>query len=161
MKWVLVIESTQYRLIRHSNYKNNCTGMYMEHANVVFYLYLTCLREYEIRTLHDSHLLSAPRILPLPNSLGPRLLRTAGPLSLPLPISFTLLRLPTFHICEPLLDLFFIFLALLLYFFLLQHSLPPFRSPPCFAVHVFLNFGRLLCVQQLYDITKRWWTLFR
>src|SRR6185436_18261647 len=116
MKWVLVIESTQYRLIRHSNYKNNCTGMYMEHANVVFYLYLTCLREYEIRTLHDSHLLSAPRILPLPNSLGPCLLRTAGPLSLPLPISFTLLRLPTFHICEPLLNVFFIFLALLLHF---------------------------------------------
>ena len=102
--------------------------MYMEHANVVFHLDLTCLREYEIRTLHDSHLLSAPRILPLPNSLGSRLLRTAGPLSLPLPISFTLLRLPTFHICEHLLDLFFIFLALLLHFFLLQHSLPPFRS---------------------------------
>ena len=133
--------------------------MYMEHANVVFHLDLTCLREYEIRTLHDSHLLSAPRILPLPNSLGPRLLRTAGPLSLPLPISFTLLRLPTFHICEPLLDLFFIFLALLLYFFLLQHSLPPFRSPPCFAFNVFLSFDRLLRVQPLYEITKRWWTL--
>ena len=41
--------------------------MYMEHANVVFHLDLTCLREYEIRTLHDIHLLSAPRILPLPN----------------------------------------------------------------------------------------------
>ena len=77
--------------------------MYMEHANVVLHLDLTCLREYEIRTLHDIHLLSAPRILPLPNSLGSRLLRTAGPLSLPLPISFTLLRLPTFHFCEPLL----------------------------------------------------------
>ena len=133
--------------------------MYMEHANVVFHLDLTCLREYEIRTLHDSHLLSAPRILPLPNSLGPRLLRTAGPLSLPLPISFTLLRLPTFHICEPLLDLFFIFLALL-HFFRLQHSLPPFRSPPCFALNVFLSFGGLLRVQPLYEITKRWWTLF-
>ena len=78
--------------------------MYMEHANVVFHLDLTYIRKYEIRTLHDSHLLSAPRILPLPNSLGSRLLRTAGPLSLPLPISFTLLRLPTFHFCEPLLD---------------------------------------------------------
>ena len=33
--------------------------MYMEHANVVFHLDLTCLREYEIRTLHDSQLLSA------------------------------------------------------------------------------------------------------
>src|SRR6185312_5415067 len=129
--------------------------MYMKHANVVFHLDLTYLREYEIRTLHDSHLLSAPMILPLPNSLGPRLLRTAGPLSLPLPISFTLLRLPTFHICEPLRDLFFIFLALLLYFFLLQHSLPP-----CFALNVFLSFGRLLLVQPLYEITKRWWTLF-
>ena len=84
--------------------------MCMEHANIMFEVDLTCLREYEIRTLNDSDLLSAPGILPLPNSLGPRLLRTAGPLSLPLPISFTLLRLPTFHICEPLLDLFFIFL---------------------------------------------------
>ena len=72
--------------------------MYMEQANVVFHQDLTCLMEYEIQTLNDSDLLSAPRILPLPNSLGPRLLRTAGPLSLPLPISFTLLRLPTFHI---------------------------------------------------------------
>ena len=90
--------------------------MYMEHANVMFHLDLTCLREYEIRTLNDSDLLSAPKILPLLNSLGPRLLRTADPLSLSLPISFTLLRLPTFHICEPLLDLFFIFLALLLHF---------------------------------------------
>ena len=90
--------------------------MYIEHANVVFHLDLTCLREYEIRTSKDSDLLSAPRILHLPNSLGPRLLRTAGSLSLHLPISFTLLRLPTFHICEPLLDLFFIFLALLLHF---------------------------------------------
>ena len=81
--------------------------MYMEHANVVFHLDLTCHMENEIRTLNDSDLLSAPRILPLPNSLGPRLLRTAGPLSLPLPISFTLLRLPMFHICEPLLDLVF------------------------------------------------------
>src|SRR6185295_7242487 len=134
--------------------------MYMEHANVVFHLDLTCLREYEIRTLQDSHLLSAPRILPLPNSLGHRLLRTAGPLSLPLPISFTLLRLPTFHICDPLLDLFFIFLALLLHFFLLQHSLPPFRSPPYLALNVFLSFGRLLHVQPLYEITKMWWTLF-
>src|SRR6185369_14289225 len=89
-----------------------------------------------------------------------RLLRTAGPLSLSLPISFTLLRLPTFHVCKPLLDLFFIFLALLLYFFLLQHSLPPFRSPPCFTLNVFLSFGRLLRVQPLYEITKRWWTLF-
>ena len=113
--------------------------MCMEHVNVVFELGLTCLREYEIRTLNDSDLLSAPRILPLLNSLGPRLLRTADPLSLSLHISFTLLRLPTFHICEPLLDLFFIFLALLLHFFLLQHSLPPFRSPPCFALNVFLS----------------------
>src|SRR6185437_4845531 len=134
--------------------------MCMEHANIMFELDLTCLREYEIRTLNDSDLLSAPKILPLPNSLGPRLLRTAGPLSLPLPISFTLLRLPTFHICEPLLDLFFIFLALLLHFFLSQHSLPPFRSPLCFVLNVFLSFGRLLRVQPLYEITKRWWTLF-
>ena len=73
--------------------------MYMEHTNVVFHLDLTCLKEYEIRTLNDSDLLSAPRILPLPNSLGPRLLRTAGPLSLPLPISFTFLCLVTFHFC--------------------------------------------------------------
>ena len=101
----------------------------MEHANVVFHLDLTCLKEYEIRTLHDSHLLSAPRILPLPNSLGPRLLRMAGPLSLPLPICFTLLRLPTFHIREPLLDLFFIFLALLLHFFPLAAFAATFPQP--------------------------------
>ena len=132
----------------------------MEHANFVFELHLICHRESEMRRLNDTDLLSAPRILPLSNSLGPRLLRTACPLSLPLPISFTLLRLPTFHICEPLLDLFFIFLALLLHFFLLQHSLPPFRSPPCLALNVFLSFGRLLRVQPLYEITKRWWTLF-
>jgi hypothetical protein len=42
----------------------------------------------------------------------------------------------------------------------LQHSLPPFRSPPCLALNVFLSFGRLLRVQPLYEITKRWWTLF-
>ena len=134
--------------------------MCMEHANIVFELDLTCLREYEIRILNESDLLSAPRILPLPNSLGPRLLRMAGPLSLPLPFSFTLLHLLTFHICKPLLDLFLIFLALLLHFFLLQHSLPPFCSPPCFALNVFLSFGRLLRIQPLYEITKRWWTLF-
>ena len=133
--------------------------MYMEHANVVFHLDLTCLREYEIRTLHDSHLLSAPRILPLPNSLGPRLLRTAGPLSLPLPISFTLLRLPMFHVCEPLLDLFFVFLALLLYFFPLAAFAATFPQPILLALNVFLSFGRLLRVQPLYEITKRW-TLF-
>ena len=44
--------------------------MYMQHANVVFHLDLTCLMEYEIQTLNDSDLLSASRILPLPNSLG-------------------------------------------------------------------------------------------
>ena len=159
MKRVLIVESTKCRLIRHWNYNNNCTGMCIEHANIMFEIDLTCLREYEIRTLNDSDLLSAPRILPLPNSLGPRLLHTAGPLSLPLPFSFTILLLPTFHICEPLLDLLFIFLTLLLHFFLLQHSLPPFRSTPCFALNVFLSFGRLLRVQPLYEITKRWWTL--
>ena len=73
----------------------------MEHANVVFHLDLTCLRESEMRRLNGADLLSTPRILPLHNSLGPRLLHTAGPLSLPLPISFTLLRLPTFHLASP------------------------------------------------------------
>ena len=108
--------------------------MCMEHANVVFELDLTCLREYEIRILNDSDLLSAPMILPLPNSLGPRLLRTAGPLSLPLPISFTLLRLLMFHICEPLLDLFFIFLPLLLHFFPLAAFAATFPQPTLFRV---------------------------
>ena len=103
--------------------------MCMEHANVVFELDLTCLREYEIRILNDIDLLSAPRILPLPNSLGARLLRTAGPLLLLLPISFMLLRLPTFHFCEPLLDLFFIFLALLLHFFPLTAFAATFPQP--------------------------------
>ena len=84
--------------------------MCMEHANVVFELHLTCPRESEMRRLNDTDLLSAPRILRLPISLGPRLLRTVGPLSLPLPISFMFLRLPMFHIYEPLLDLFLIFL---------------------------------------------------
>ena len=135
--------------------------MCMEHANFMFELHLICLRESEMRRLNDTDLLSAPRILPLPNSLGPCLLRTAGPLSLSLPISFTLLRLPMFHICKPLLDLFLIFLALLLHFFLVQHSLPPFRSPPCFALSVLLSFRGLLHVQPLYEITKRWWTLFQ
>ena len=103
--------------------------MYMEHANVVFHLYLTCLIEYEIRTLNDSDLLSAPTILPLPNSLGPRLLRTTGSLSLPFSISFTLLRLPMFHICEPLLDLFLIFLTLVLHFFLSAAFAAIFTQP--------------------------------
>ena len=134
--------------------------MCMEHANFMFELHLICLRESEMRRLNDTDLLSVARILPLPNSLGPRLLRTAGPLSLPLPISFTFLCLPTFHIYEPLLDLFLIFLALLLHFFLVQHLLPPFRSPPCFALNVLLSFQGLLRIQPLYEITKRWWTLF-
>ena len=39
--------------------------------------------------LHDTTLLSAPRIFALPNCFGPGFLRTACPLSLSLPVSFT------------------------------------------------------------------------
>ena len=118
----------------------------MQHGNLVLELHLTCLRESEMWRLNDTDLLSAPRILPLPNSLGPRLLRTAGPLSLLLPVSFTCLCLLTFHFCNPLPDIFLVFLAFLLHLFLVQHSLPPFCSPPSFLFNVILSFLRLLGV---------------
>ena len=87
--------------------------------------------------LHDGALLSAPGIFSLPNSFRPCFLSTAGPLSLPLPVSFTFFCLLTFHFCNPLLNLFPIFLALL-YLFFMQHSLPPLCSPPCLTLHVVL-----------------------
>src|SRR6185436_7989164 len=107
---------------------------------------VTCLREFKLRRLHGGALLSAPGIFPLSNIFGPCFLSTADPLSLLLPVSFTCLRLLTFHFCNPLPDIFLVFLALLLHLFLVQHSLPPFCSPPCFAFNMILSRLRLLGV---------------
>src|SRR6185437_9173786 len=96
--------------------------------------------------LHGGALLSGPGIFSLPNSFRPYFLTTAGPLSLPPPISFTFLCLLTFHFCNPLLNLFPVFLALLLHLFFMQHSLPPLCSPPCLTLHVVLILLRLLGV---------------
>ena len=125
--------------------------MCMQHGNLVFELHLTCFRESEMSGLNGGDLLSALKILHLPNSIRPHLLCMACPLSLPLPTSFTLLRLLTLHLYNPLPDLLLVFLALLLLLFLVKHSLPPFRSPPRFALNVFLSFLRLLCVQPLHE----------
>ena len=56
--------------------------------------------------LYVGALLSALGIFSLPNSFMPCFLSTAGPLSLPLPVSFTFFCLLTFHFCNPLLNLF-------------------------------------------------------
>ena len=128
--------------------------------NLVLCLNLTRLRKCKLPGLRGGALLRAPGIFSFSNSFRPCFLSTPGPLSLPLPISFTFLCLLPFNFCKPLPNIFLVFLALLLHLFLMQHSLPPFRSPPCFALNVFLSFGRLLRVQPLYEITKRWWTLF-
>ena len=129
-----------------TGYLNNKVQWHVQHDNRMLYLNLTCLRECKLPGLHGGALLSAPGIFPLPNSLGPCFLSMAGPLSLLLPISFTCLRLLTFHFCNPLPDIFLVFLALLLHLFLAQHSLPPFCSPPCFAFNVILSLLRLLGV---------------
>src|SRR6185437_5583150 len=96
--------------------------------------------------LHGGALMSAPGIFSLHNSFRPCFLSTAGPLSLPLPISFTFLCLLTFHFCNLLLNLFLVFLVLLLHLFFMQHSLPPLCSPPCLTLHVVLILLRLLGV---------------
>src|SRR6185437_6534613 len=107
---------------------------------------LTCLRKCKMPELHGGALLIAPGIFSLPNSFRPCFLSTAGPLSLPLPISFTFLCLLTFHFCNSLLNLFLVFLALLLHLFFMQHSLPPLCSPPYLTLHVVLILLRLLGV---------------
>src|SRR6185312_4515451 len=96
--------------------------------------------------LHGDALLSAPGIFSLPNSFRPCFLSTAGPLSLPLPVSFTFLCLLTFYFCNPLLNLFLMFLALLLHLFFMQHSLPPLCSSPYLTLNVVLILLRLLGV---------------
>src|SRR6185437_241197 len=96
--------------------------------------------------LHGGALLSAPGIFSLPNSFRPCFFSTADPLSLPLPISFTFLCLLTFHFCNPLLNLFLVFLALLLHLFFMQHLLPSLCSPHCLTLHVVLILLRLLGV---------------
>ena len=129
-----------------TGYLNNKVQWHVQHDNRVLYLNLTCLRECKLPGLHGGALLSAPGIFPLPNSFGPCFLSTADPLSLPLPVSFTLLRLVTFHFFNSLLDIFLVFLALLLHLFFVQHSLPLLCSPPCLTLNVVLILLRLLGV---------------
>ena len=123
--------------------------------NFLLHLNLPCLRECKMLGLYGTTLLSAPRIFALSNCFGPGFLRMASPLSLSLPVSFTFCRRLTIHLLYPLADLFLIFLALLLLLFLLHHSLPTFRSPPCLLFNIVLSLLRLLGVEPLHKITKR------
>src|SRR6185437_3496778 len=109
----------------------------------------------KIPGLHGTTLLSAPRIFTLANCFGPGFLRTTCPLSLSLPVSFTFCRRLTIHLLHPLTDIFLLFLALLLLLFLMLHSMPTFRSPPCLLFHKVLCLLRLHSVEPLHKITKR------
>ena len=124
-------------------------------GNFLLHLNLPCLMECKMPGLHGTTLLSAPRIFALPNCFGPGFLRTACPLSLSLPVSFTFRRRLTIHLLHPLADLFLLFLALLLLLFLVLHSAPTFCSPPCFLFHKVLCLQRLHGVEPLHKITKR------
>src|SRR4029079_12051853 len=92
--------------------------------NFLLHLNLPCLMECKMPGLHGTTLLSAPRIFALPNCFGPGFLRTACPLSLSLPVSFTFGRRLTIHLLHPLADLFLLFVALLLLLLLVVHSAP-------------------------------------
>ena len=61
-------------------------------------------------------------------------------------VSLQFFCLLTFHFCNPLLNLFLVFLALLLHLFFMQYSLPPLCSPPYLMLHVVLILLRLLGV---------------
>ena len=128
-----------------------CTrqGNYLLHLNLPF------LRECKMSGLHGTTLLSAPRIFALPNCFGPGFLRTACPLSLSLPISFTFRHRLTIHLLHPLADLFLLFLALLLLLFLVLHSAPTFCSPSCLLFHKVLCLLQLHGVEPLHKITMR------
>src|SRR6185312_17125661 len=102
--------------------------------NFLLHLNLPCLMECKMPRLHGTTLLSAPRIFALSNCFRPGFLRTACPLSLSLPVSFTFHRRLTIHLLHPLADLFLLFLTLLLLLFLVLHSAPTFCSPPYFVV---------------------------
>src|SRR6185369_8297459 len=123
--------------------------------NFLLHLNLPCLMEYKMSGLHDTTLLSAPRIFALPNCFGPGFLRTACPLSLSLPVSFTFGRRLTIHLLHPLADLFLLFVALLLLLFLVLHSAPTFYSPPCLLFHKIFCLLRLHGVESLHKIIKR------
>jgi len=94
-----------------------CSGMCIEHGNLMLELDLTCRRELEKLRLSPSTSLSASGILPLPNGLWPRFLRTSCPLLLSLSVRLTLLHLLMFHCLNPLMDLFLVFLVLFFHFF--------------------------------------------
>ena len=128
-----------------------CTrqGSFLLHLN------LPCLMECKMPGLHGITLLSAPMIFSLPNCFGPVFLRTACPLSLYLPVSFTFRRHLTIHLLHPLVDLFLLFLALLLLLFLVLHSAPTFCSPSCLLFHKALCLLRLHGDEPLHKITKR------
>ena len=71
-------------------------------GNFLLHLNLPCLMECKMPGLHGTTLLSAPRIFALPNCFGPGFLRTAYPLSLSLPVSFTFRCRLTIHLLHPL-----------------------------------------------------------
>ena len=124
-------------------------------GNFLLHLNLPCLMECKMPGLHCTTLLSAPKTFALPNCFGPGFLRTACPLSLSLPVSFTFGRRLTIHLLHPLADLFLLFLALLLLLFLVLHSAPTFCSPPCLLFHKVLCLLRLHDVEPLHKIKKR------
>ena len=123
-------------------------------GNFLLHLNLPCLRECKIPGLHGTTLLSAPWIFALPNCFEPGFLCTACPLSLSLPVSFTVGHL-TILLLPPLADLFLLFLALLLLLFLVLHSVPTFCIPPCLLFHKVLFLLRLHGVEPLHKIRKR------
>src|SRR6185436_1659143 len=108
--------------------------------NFLLHLNLPFFMECKMLGLHGTTLLSAPRIFALPNYFGPGFLRTACPLLLSLPVSFTFRRRLTIQLLHPLADLFLLFPALLLLLFLVLHSAPTFCSPLC------LLFHKVLCL---------------
>ena len=123
-------------------------------GNFLLHLNLPCLRKCKMPRLHGTSLLSAPRIFALSNCFGPGFIRTACPLSLSLPVSFTFRRRLTIHLLHPLTDIFLLFLALLLLLFLVLHSAPTFCSPP-YLFHKVFCLLRLHGVEPLHKITKR------
>ena len=129
--------------------------MCIRQINFLLHLNLSCLMECKMPELHGTTLLSAPRIFALPNCFGPGFFRTACPLSLSLPVSFTFGRRLTIHLLHLLADLFLVFLAFLLLLFFVLHSPPTFCSPPCFLFLKVLCLLWLHGVEPLHKITKR------
>ena len=145
-KAFLLLRYITLRPLLWTRYFNNEMQWHVQHDNLVLCLNLTHLRKCKLPGLRGGALLRAPGIFSLSNSFRPYFLCTPGPLSLPLPISFTFLCLLPFNFCKPLPNIFLVFLALLLHLFLVLHSPPPFCNPPCFTLNVVLVLLRLLGV---------------